>query len=389
MYPTFALRRPEKSRSRKALCRRAERAGTLWAFGMEGISQKRLLAVAGVFWACFALLFASESYVSMWDHDHSFPRLFGSHLLVWELWAVATPLIAWLCARFPLAPLTGRAAAVHLAAGSLLTVGHLAGYIAITMVLRTYEERTPAAFWPAFVGITVARFHSDFIAYLATVGAVHAASYYRRFRRRELEAAKLTASVTEARLDALRAQLQPHFLFNTLHAIGGLVRQQRSDEAVEMIAGLSELLRHALDHAKRQEVPLQDELDFLERYLDIEQVRFADRLQVSFEVAAAARAAYVPSLLLQPLVENAVRHGIARSAGAGLVRIRAEREEDRFRLEVFNSGPALEGRAEGIGLRNTQERLRHLYGDQQALTLENAEGGVRATVLLPWREAAR
>jgi two-component system, LytTR family, sensor kinase len=343
--------------------------------------------IAAAFWAFFGLLFASEIYLSMYSHGHSFARLAVSQLLVWELWALATPLIAWLCARAPLVPFTFGALAAHLALGSALTVLHLAGYAGITLALRTYAPMEADPFWTQLKDLCLNRFHSDFIAYVATVGALHAAAYHHRSRQRELDAARHAAAATEARLEALRVQLQPHFLFNTLHAVSGLVRQSRSDDALEMIAGLSELLRHALASGGVQEVPLQEELDLLERYLDIEQVRFSDRLRVTFDVAVAARGAYVPSLLLQPLVENAVRHGIARSATPGEIRIRAARDRDRFLLEVFNHGPALAPNPEGVGLRNTRERLLHLYGDRQRLTLEDAEGGVKATVVLPWREA--
>jgi LytS/YehU family sensor histidine kinase len=190
-------------------------------------------------------------------------------------------------------------------------------------------------------------------------------------------------------------QLQPHFLFNALNTVAMLVRQGDSQSAVRMLARLSELLRHILEEAGEQEASLEEELDLLTRYLEIEQVRFGDRLEVTVDLDEDARHALVPNLLLQPLAENAIRHGIARRAASGRIELSARREADRLILQLRNDGPDLPGgwsldAGAGIGLRNTAARLRHLYGDAATLRLINsAEGGVEARVYIPYHTRPR
>jgi LytS/YehU family sensor histidine kinase len=217
---------------------------------------------------------------------------------------------------------------------------------------------------------------------------VYCAAYYARYRERELAASQLQGQLAHAQLQALRMQLNPHFLFNALNSISMLVRGGRSAEAVRMLAGLGDLLRGVLEEERPNEVPLREELNFLTRYLAIEQIR-ADRLQVRMEVAPELMDARVPNLILQPLVENAIRHGISRSSAAGLVEIGAWRENGSLLLSVRDDGPGLaagaEGR-EGVGLANVRARLARMYGDQQGLEMENAEGGgTRVTLRLPHR----
>jgi two-component system LytT family sensor kinase len=195
-------------------------------------------------------------------------------------------------------------------------------------------------------------------------------------------------------LQALRMQLHPHFLFNTLNGIAGLVRDQKNKQAVDMIAGLSDLLRYTLENAGKQEVPLREELDFLELYLDIQQMRFSDRLAVRMEVAPETLDALVPSLILQPLVENAVRHGVAGRASAGTVGVTAELEYGLLRIKVYDDGPGLREdwtpeSGGGIGLANTRARLEQLYGVRHGFTVRNRErGGVEATLAIPLRLAS-
>jgi LytS/YehU family sensor histidine kinase len=200
-------------------------------------------------------------------------------------------------------------------------------------------------------------------------------------------AARLETSLYEARLHALELQIRPHFLFNTLNSISALVRTDRDRDAVGMIAGLSDLLRYSLDHAGEQRVALGAELAITERYLEIERLRFPDRMAYEVDVPDDVRCAALPTLLLQPLAENAIRHGIARQAAPGRVAIRAVRDGARLRIDVFNTGTlAAEYRA-GIGLRNTMERLRFLYGSDHSIELRAEGGGVLAQVSLPWSEA--
>jgi LytS/YehU family sensor histidine kinase len=194
----------------------------------------------------------------------------------------------------------------------------------------------------------------------------------------------LERSLTDARLHALELQLQPHFLFNTLNAIAGLVRGNRKEQAVTMIAGLADLLRYSLDHAGRQRVPLVEEIGMLERYLEIENARFPDRMSFKVSVAENASRAAVPILILQPLAENAVRHGIARSSAAGSIEVEASRIGDRLQIRMRNSGNLDTASVDGIGLKNTRERLANLYGGTGHFALSQYEGGVLAVIDLPW-----
>jgi LytS/YehU family sensor histidine kinase len=222
----------------------------------------------------------------------------------------------------------------------------------------------------------IVRVPLELILYCGAVAVAHAIQLAR-------QKAELERSLSNARLHALELQIQPHFLFNTLNAVSSLVRARQNDDAVEVIAGLSDLLRYTLDHAGEQRVPLEQEAAMLQRYLGIQRVRFADRLEISIDVADDVRRAAVPTLILQPLAENALRHGIARVASAGRVDVRAFRENGSLQIEMFNTG-SLGRTPRGIGLTNTVERLRQLYGDAQRFDLREHDGGVLATITIPW-----
>lgn len=219
----------------------------------------------------------------------------------------------------------------------------------------------------------------------------HTAAYLRQSRAREREAIELESRLNQAKLQALRTQLQPHFLFNSLNAISSLVHTN-PDAADDMIGNLSQLLRLSLD-TEDQEIPLKKELEVLDLYLNIEKVRFGDRLRIEKAINPPALEAQVPSLILQPLVENAVRHGIERQIKPGTVRISARREGERLILTVTNDGPSMDDSAaaserKGIGLSNTRARLQELYGENQELAIRNRpDGGVTVDLALPWRRA--
>ncbi len=235
----------------------------------------------------------------------------------------------------------------------------------------------------------------DSVIYITILIGVHAFEYYRKFRERELRASRLEAELAEARLHALRLQLQPHFLFNTFHTIAMLIRQQRDDEAVDTIAVLSDFLRYVLDNTGAQEVSLKQELGFLESYLAIERIRFKDWLQVNVDVDDRALPACVPNLILQPLVENAIRHGIEPTHRPGRIDVVARREGDQLRLRVQDNGVgvpddwSLDGQ-QGVGLANTQARLRRLYGPNHHLEFSHApSGGLMVTIVIPFRAEAQ
>ncbi|MEA2446287.1 MAG: two-component system, LytTR family, sensor kinase, partial [Thermoleophilales bacterium] len=217
---------------------------------------------------------------------------------------------------------------------------------------------------------------------------------YFRYREREFRASQLESQLAQAQLQTLKMQRQPHFLFNTLHGIAGLVRDNRNKAAVNMLAGLSDLLRYTLENAGKQEVPLKEELEFLELYLDIQQMRFSDRLRVEMQIEPETLDALVPNLILQPLVENAIRHGTSRRAASGTVGVMARRDNGLLRIQIYDDGPGLKRDdgvkpVEGVGLSNTRARLVQLYGERQKFALSEREsGGVEATLVIPFVRAA-
>ena len=241
--------------------------------------------------------------------------------------------------------------------------------------------------WPLFRD----NIHLNILTYWAILGVYYVLDYHHRWREREVRAAELERALSEAQLQALKMQLHPHFLFNALNSIAALMHSD-VEAADTMLVRLSDLLRRVLDQAGAQEVSLGQELDFLRPYLDIEKVRFQERLSVDFAIPPELLEARVPNLILQPLVENAIRHGIAPRTAPGRITVSAVREGETLHLEVRDNGRGLfEGRApdEGIGLSNTRERLQRLYGEAQSFTLVNLpEGGMAARISLPLRPAA-
>jgi len=350
------------------------------------MSSRRFWLGAAVFWFFFGLVAGTQVWISMIHHGHYVPLLLGHFILVWMPWLAITAAIYRLTRRFPIIPPTTRNLLVHALAACVAGVAHSVYWMVLTVTMRPYDRMT--ATWAQ---IDVAaniffRFPAEVILYAAVAGALQAIDYYARYREREIEAARLQASLTKARLHALELQLQPHFLFNTLNAVASLVRTRKNDDAVAMIAGLSEILRYTLDHEGNQRVPVEAETEMLRRYLEIQRVRFADRMTYTIDVEPAARTAAVPTLILQPLAENAIRHGIARSAAGGVVSVKAFRENGCLRVDVGNTGSLSAGDSGGIGLRNTRERLRQLYGDDCAFSLTQSDDGVVASLRIPWSE---
>ena len=307
-------------------------------------------------------------------HGHSIPRLVGYYLLVWEAWLLITVVVVKLTHRLPLIPFNGRNLLIHFLAATVLGVIHMSYWIALEIALRPFDVRTPSWAQMPVSEFFFFRLPLELTFYLVVAGIAHAIEFSRK-------SAQLEISLMNARLRALELQLQPHFLFNTLNAISTLVRTEQNSEAVTMIAGLSDLLRYMLDHGGQQLVSIDDESEMVKRYLEIQRMRFPDRLTFGIEIAADVRRAAVPAFILQPLAENAIRHG------SGVVNVRAFREQDRVRIEVFNSGALAESETAGIGVRNTRERLRQLYGDAQRFELRNSAGGVLAWMTIPWQEA--
>jgi hypothetical protein len=352
------------------------------------------------FWTVLGLFYSSQLYLGlrMEGMNHSFLRILAWQLLgCWYGWVVLTPLILWLGKRFPIERASWkRNLPLHMAACALFAVVHSAVVVISTLVIRPYDVMSkPRPFAEMFRGRLSSEFHLELIVYGMILGVGYAFSYYSRYRERELRASQLESQLAQAQLQALRMQLHPHFLFNTLNGIAGLVRDQKNKAAVSMIAGLSDLLRHTLENAGKQEVPLREELEFLELYLDIQQMRFPDRLNVQMSIAPEALDAQVPNLVLQPLVENAIRHGIAMRASSGTVGVSARPDDGLLEMKVYDDGPGLQPQwrieeSEGIGLSNTRARLEQLYGERYRFDVQNRdEGGVEATIMIPLRLVGR
>jgi LytS/YehU family sensor histidine kinase len=319
-------------------------------------------------------------------------------VIVAYIWVFLTPVVVALARRFPIErPKAGRHILVHvllsllcaasvvmLFAGVIIALG--AGRSIMTLSLM---EVLP----PAFVGGT----HQHLYTYWVIIAVYHAIRYHHAYLERDAQAAALALRAAElkkdlgrAQLRALKAQLEPHFLYNTLNTIMVLIRQRTQTEALDMLRGLRELLECVLRDTDAQEVPLDRELEYLRLYLAIEQVRFRDRLHVEIAVEPGLRDAAVAYMCLQPIVENAIRYGVARRSAAGTIRIRASRERDALRLSVQDDGvgfgsPTFPLRT-GIGLANTRARLETLYGHHAALEVKRApQGGTIATIVLPYR----
>ena len=256
------------------------------------------------------------------------------------------------------------------------------------------EWLNPYALTPGpspFVRLALSKFYNGMLSTVILYGLVllvgHILASQRQFAIQQAQTAQLNEQLTKAQLNALRRQIEPHFLFNTLNSIAGLVREEQNEAAVTMIARLSEFLRRVVNDSDRQQVPLAEELDFTEKYLDIQKARFGDRLAFTLDVPEDLRSAQVPSLILQPMVENAIKHGIAKRVQGGAIHIAAARSSDTLTIRVYNDGPSLpagwEQSATAIGVRNVRTRLESLYGKSFDLNLRNLGGGVEALVSVP------
>jgi two-component system, LytTR family, sensor kinase len=302
----------------------------------------------------------------------------------------------WLARRFSLVGGSWkRSLGVHIPAFLIISALHSAAATFITLSVKPFENMgtSPSAFWPRFLSRMKGSLGSDLLVYGAVLGICYAIDYYRKYREREFLAAQLETQLAQAQLDSLRMQLHPHFLFNTLNGIVGLVRDNRNEAAVSMLVGLSDLLRHALEHSDKQEVELREELNFIKLYLSIQEMRFSDRLQIELDIDPATTKALVPNLILQPLAENALHHGIARSAALGLVGISSHIENGFLRLTVYDNGVGLPTNWQlkssgGIGLANTAARLQQLYNENHRLDIRNREeGGVEVVIVMPLRHS--
>jgi sensor histidine kinase YesM len=345
-------------------------------------------------WLGIALLSAVQNVLVMRAErlQHSWARLVLVMVLSWLVWVLATPLVLRLGREFQ--PVGFRPISrwlIHLVAFGMISVASAAWEAMLVVSLNPMRKSPPPG---PFRSIWLGTLYDEVALYLSLYAVPLVINYIleskERLIRQQIETARLNEQFSKAQLDALRRQIEPHFLFNALHAIAGLVREGRNESAVSMIAGLSDFLRKVVDTSDRHEVPLGEEVQFLQKYLDIQKVRFADRLQLSVEIPEELRTAQVPSLILQPIVENSIKHGIAKQARGGWIRVSAFRSDGLLTLRVYNDGPSLpiqcESTRSGIGIANLRSRLRAMFGDAFELCLQNHSAGVEVLISVPFKE---
>jgi two-component system, LytTR family, sensor kinase len=341
----------------------------------------RELAIVFIFWTSLATLSVVNQLLD--------PRGYGFRLvspagpiamtyLEWWMWAAFTPFIFSLSSRLSIE----RSRWVW-RIPVLVAIGCV---VALVISLILGFVRTEIFEVPRFtrrIDFGRFRFVNQLLVYFAVLAAGYAREYFLRDQERQREAIALHAQLADARLDALRAQINPHFLFNTLNAIAALV--ERDPAGVRrMIARLGDLLRYTIESRGTTTVPLREELDFLQRYIDIMEIRFQGRLRVELKIDPNTLDVSVPSLVLQPIVENALEHGASRAAGEGRIEISAHRDAGRLVLTVHDNGPGVRAESPGVGLTNTRARLAQLYGGDAALTLTSSPGGgAIATIVIP------
>ena len=342
-------------------------------------SPRRLLIIVAGYTALGLFIAVANSLTYMTTGGQPNWRISVERSLAeWYLWALVTPAILWL-AKWR--PITRRTVVVN---GSI----HLVAMVVVGIAKAIADQYVRRLLFGRAGYLLLSSLAANFLLYWAIVAIAHGLEYYRTGRDRELRASQLEARLAETRLQLLRMQLQPHFLFNTLNTISELVHEE-PEIADRMIAGLSELLRETLRSGDQPEVTLARELQLLNSYVDIQRTRFGERLEVAVDAHPGTLSAAVPSLLLQPIVENSIRHGLART-GSGRVDIRACRDGSRLILRVQDDGQGLAAgpsEREGIGLGNTRARLETLFGSRFTLEVSNAEShGTLVSIAIPYRE---
>ncbi len=341
----------------------------------------------GAVWTVLGLFFTAQTYLDYTyaDHPIRWAQAAGIGMSEWYVWALLSP-VAWLLARR--LPFTRKrwwwSLLVHLPVTLVLTGLKIGVHVSIVDALGISRLRQAG----------MGTFNVSLLTCWMIVGAAHALYQARESRRGVERARQLEMQLSRAQLDLLRSQLQPHFLFNTLHSVSALMHRD-VHAAEEMLTRLSDLLRLSLDRRDTHEVELNEELEFTRLYLSIQGIRFGERLGVQYDIAPEAVAVLVPAMILQPLVENAVRHGVEQRNSPGRLRIAAQRSGERLELVVEDDGPGIqaetgpqEGSREGIGLANIRARLEKLYASNHAFVVANVpDGGHQVKIEIPWREA--
>jgi two-component system LytT family sensor kinase len=370
-------------------------------------SHWRLWVAVVIGWTLIGLIFTlnyylfADHYVAIFRQPPTLPQMLIWELPYWFLWAALSPVVFWLTRRFPLQ--RGRMlvnSGVHVGACVVLSVLHRAAYLIIGWLLHVAVYRhLSSSISDVFSFLLLFNLQTGFMSYGTVLLVSYVIDYYRRYQNEELKISRLKTDLaeaqlqtTQAQLQSLKMQLQPHFLFNTLNSISTLLDED-VEAADEMLARLGDFLRLTLDNSGAEEVTLQEELGSLRCYLEIEQVRFQDRLTVLMEIEPETLKALVPNLILQPIVENAIRHGIVEEIGKGRIEIHSSRSNGMLLLQVRDNGPGLHADAatgrgankRGLGFTLTRERLERLYAARQRFCLEDAvRGGVQVTLEIPF-----
>lgn len=366
---------------------------TLWVMVLIGWS---LIALS----FSFNYYFFARHYVAIFEHPPTLDQMLIWELPYWLLWAALAPAIFWLAQRFPIdrERWFGNSL-LHIIACVALAIGHRAIYLIIGWLLNVAAYQNLKSIPALYSSDILFNLPTGFMSYGTIFLVSYVIDYYRRHQEEELKISRLKAElaeaklqVTEAQLQALKMQLHPHFLFNTLNSISALLDED-VDAADQMLARLGDFLRMTLENSGAQQVTLQEELEFLRCYLEIERVRFHDRLTVNMRIDPETLDARVPNLILQPIVENAIRHGIVSRIAPGEIEITASRLGNSLELQVKDNGPGLHRNGptivkEGLGLGNTRARLEQMYGDSHHFDMTDApEGGLRVTLELPFEPA--
>jgi two-component system, LytTR family, sensor kinase len=345
-------------------------------------------------WLAFGFVNAVDTVFIMRREGmhHAWVWLFATTVFSWLPWVLATNPILSLGRIFPPFGLSRvRAWVVHTLGWLAMAVLFATWTAWIDMIINPYAvSKEQSSFRHNWFDLLSDNLLPSFIIYLTILVIAHALTSQIQLKNQQIESAQMSEQLLKAQLAALRSQIEPHFLFNSLNAAVGLVREGRNDAAADMITGLSDFLRHTLKQSVRQEIALGEELEFVHKYLTIQKVRFGDRLQFSMDVPTELHDIRVPCLILQPIVENAVKHGIAHRAKGGVIEVNASRRDNMLRLTVRNDGPPMgETFVDGTGMSNVRDRLQALYGTHFELSLRARDaGGAEASLVLPLPRAS-
>lgn len=356
---------------------------------MSRLSTRRIVSFGLVCAAFVALSVSAQTYLSMRGHGHSFWRMLAWQFGSWSLWALFAPIVfrngdAW--------PAEQRTWVQRVAMVSGLGLVSISAHIAVTALLAVWSQPfvpVPYNFTEAVVAVSGSQFATDVLVYAVLLLLGRTLAVSDRAAQLALRESRLEAELARANLEALRLEIQPHFLFNTLNSIAALIRLKANDKALDMLLGLSSLMRATVDRPVEHVTPLSAEIEFVRQYVTLHTTRFGDRLCVDYAVDEDCPALTVPTFLLQPLVENALRHGVARQAGPSRLEIGATRQGQTLRVWVVDNGAGLPpdfslDRHAGTGLRNIRVRLQQLYGSDASLSVTaRNDGGVLALVTIP------